>query len=130
LELLHLSLACQVFAFHVGTHLAQEFLSFECFLQQERQSVFFFAEMECSLVLGVLKMVKPVLASSIGVKDGVVVFLSGFLDSGGGGGVSGSIAGVSVHVDVCFLLYAFNTMVLFHFNFLFAENRNENKNGK
>jgi hypothetical protein len=101
-----LSLACQVFAFHVGTHLAQEFLSFERFLQQERQSVFFFAEMECSLVLGVLKMVKPVFASSIGVKDGVVVFLSGFLDSGGGGGggVSSScIVGVSVHIDVDFV---------------------------
>jgi len=80
-------------------HLAQEFLSFECFLQDERQSVFFFAEMECSLVLGVLKMVKPVLASSIGVKDGVIVFLSGLLDSGGGG--------VSVHVDVCFFVVCF-----------------------
>ena len=120
-----MSLSCEVFAFHVGTHLAQEFLSFECFLQQERQSVFFFAEMECSLVLGVLKMVKPVLASSIGVEDGVVVFLSGFLDSGGGGGVSGSIAGVSVHVDSLFVwLSAFNIIVLFHFNFLFVENKN------
>ena len=57
--------------------------------------------------------------------DGVVVFLSGFLDSGGGGGVSGSIAGVSVHVDSLFVwLSAFNIIVLFHFNFLFVENKN------
>ena len=108
LELLDLSLSCQVFAFHVGAHLAQEFLSFECFLQHKRQCVFFFAEMEGSLVLGVLKMVKPVLASA-GTKDSVVVFLSGFLVSG----ISGSIAGVSVHVDslfvlvVCFQYYGF-----------------------
>jgi hypothetical protein len=64
-------------------------------------------------------MVKSVLAV-FGVKDGFVVFLSGLPDLGGRGGVSGGIAGVSVHVDTLFFVAAFNIMVLFHFNFLFA----------
>jgi hypothetical protein len=131
-ELLHLFLACQVFALHVGTHLAQEFLFVVGFFQYIRQSVFCLAVFERDLVLEVLKMEKSVLGS-FGGKDAPVVFFLGFV--GVGAGVSGSgIAGVgvSVHVDTFFfLLSAFNTMLLFHFNFLFAENRNKkNENRK
>lgn len=63
---------------------------------------------------------------SFGGIDAPVVFLGSFL--GLGVGVSGSgIVGVSAHVDTLFFLlsHAFNTMVLFHFNFLFAENRTQ-----
>ena len=128
-ELLHLFLACQVFALHVGTHLAQEFLFVKCFLQYIRQSVFCLAVFERDLVLDVLKMEKSVLGSFGGGIDAPVVFLGSFLGLGVGVGVSGSgVVGVSAHVDTLFfLLSAFNTMVLFHFNFLFAENRTQNR---
>jgi len=74
-------------------------------------------------------MEKSVLGS-FGGKDAPVVFFLGFV--GVGAGVSGSgIAGVSVHDDTFFfLLSAFNTTVLFHFNFLFAEIETKNENRK
>ena len=67
---------------------------------------------------------------SFGGIDAPVVFLGSFLGLGVGVGVSGSgVVGVSAHVDTLFFLlsHAFNTMVLFHFNFLFAENRTQNR---